>query len=98
MSTATPPQVRPGEEAPPAVCSRWIGPGPCGAAATSHIIWSPDGQNSAVCPTHTTEARYHWAYLSSHPYRPACTHGTEHYQPDLDRCVTPAEEATRADT
>lgn len=93
----TPPQVRPDEEAPAGVCSRWIGPGPCGAAATSHVIWGNDGQNAAICARHETEARRRWVYLSLHPYQSACTHGTEHYRTDLDRCVQPAEEATRAD-
>lgn len=81
--------VRPAEEAPPAVCSRWMGPGPCGAAAVSHVIWDLDGYNGAVCPTHEAEVRTRWVFVGMHPYGHACTFGAEHWRPDENRCALP---------
>lgn len=77
--------------APPAVCSRWLGESPCGAAASYHVIWDSGAwNNGAVCPAHVAEIRQHWVYAGLHPYEAACAasgHGAVWLMSE-DRCLT----------
>lgn len=73
MSEIQPPILTEHGKAPAAVCARWIGDSPCGAAATAHVIWdSTATANAAVCKRHEGEIRERWVYAGLHPYDAAC--------------------------
>lgn len=82
-----------GGGAPIAVCGRWMGSGPCGAAGSHHVIWNSGMHNGCICDGHAGEIRQRWVYLGLHPYTAACASvesGRVIWLPGEDRCVTEA--------
>lgn len=77
------------EEAPRAVCARWMGTAPCGSLAVTHIIWNAGMRNGPVCERHDREIDERgWDWIGRHPYSLDCRGGAEWVQ-EIDRCVRP---------
>lgn len=90
MSGITP---RLGVITPTQVCGYETGGTICGAAATWHVIWTPDGENGAACDRHMPNAKT-FAYWAAHRYEDVCGAPNSVFSNEENRCHIPGEDGS----
>lgn len=63
----------------------------CPNDATTHIIWTPEADNSLVCDEHRKVAQSQWSYYAMHPYRMECSLPGAFYAPAKNICIVDAD-------
>ncbi|MFF3928208.1 hypothetical protein [Streptomyces hirsutus] len=66
----------------------------CGAQATWHILWAPNGDAGLACDPHMAEARHRFVFTDSHRVGPDCDMPGTAWSFDEKRCFHPGELVT----